>query len=265
MLASRTHWIGLRTHRTMMGSKVTLVNEGENIGASPEHIEQELAAIAQKIVALWEAHASSGRPYLVSALGIDLGKDLSRLKEISGISLTAFIRRHLSEKVQLIRLGAHSNVDALIAREAALSDLTNIPLGQPRYNRRFWAAFLVPPAGRRRLLDLADFTFNDDDHETQDVPTGKIPIDQAYIVHYEVADRNDIVKTHIESWLAAHNLSADRFLQQKSSPEPASVCTKTRTGSSVLEAMIEALDRRQLQTTQLSLDVVAALLKTRLS
>lgn len=45
--------------------------------------DQELARIADMIVALTDARKGERQPYLVSALGIDLGEDLRTLKRRS--------------------------------------------------------------------------------------------------------------------------------------------------------------------------------------
>lgn len=224
--------------------------------------KQELDRIGEKIVALAKAHKDEVKPYLVSALGIDLGDDLKLLKRLTDQGLNDFIQTQLTGRVTLIPLGPHRNVMAIIF--GSIDPSATVPLqltGSPkkRFQFRFWAAFSVPPEKEVRILDMEDFTFRDVDHG--DVPEGAITIEHALIAPADAADRDELIKSNIAQWLAAHELSEERFL----APEKVRGAATTpggHAGGSLLEAIIDSLDRKQLQTTSLSLDVVATFLRT---
>lgn len=224
--------------------------------------EQELARIAEKIVGLAEAHNGERRPYLVSALGIDLGEDLRKLKLLTNLGLNEFIQSRLSDRVTLVRLGVHRNVSAILfgsVDPSAIDPLQFAEDRQKRFHFRFWAAFSVPPEKDVRVLNMDDFTF--DDMALADVPDGAVTIDHSLIAPAEADDRDALIKGNIAKWLASKELSEVRFLAPKRLPPPLST-SNVQVSGTLLEAIIGALDRKQLQSTSLPLDVVAVLLRT---
>lgn len=225
---------------------------------------QELDRIGEKIVELAKTHKDEPKPYLVSALGIDLGDDLKTLKTLTDQGLNDFIQTRLAGRVTLIPLGPHRNVMAIVFGSVDPSATDALQLtGAPkrRFQFRFWAAFSVPPEKDVRVLDMEDFTFRDVDHA--DVPEGAVTIEHALIApaDADAADRDELIKANIAKWLAAHELSEERFLAPERGRRTASTPGGQASGS-LLEAIIGALDRKQLQTTSFSLDVVATLLRT---
>ena len=224
--------------------------------------KQTVSRIADKIVRLAEAHKGERRPYLVSALGIDLGEELRTLKLLTNQTLNEFIQSRLADRVTLVRLGTHRNVTAILSGSVDPSSIDSLqPAGeqQKRFHVRFWAAFSVPPEKDVRVLNLKDFTFED---VTQaEIPEGAVTIDHGLIAPIEAEDRDALIKANIAQWLETNDLSEEHFLARKRLPRP--TCTPTiQSGGSLLEGMILALDLKQLQSTSLSLDVVAALLRT---
>lgn len=234
---------------------------GETLLAEGEH-EQELARIADKIVALAEANKGERQPYLVSALGIDLGEDLRKLKLLTNKGLNEFIQSRLADRVTLVRLGAHRNVTAIIVGTADSNDTDTLQLAggeqKKRFQYRFWAAFSVPPKADIRVFNLEDFTF--DDVALADVPEGALTIDHALIAPTDADNRDEAIKANIAKWLEAHGLPEDRFIAPKRLPR-SPIVASGREGASLLEAMLAALDRRQLQSISLSLDVIQTLLR----
>jgi hypothetical protein len=245
----------------------------------PSENAQELDRIATKICALAEAALKSGRSdYLLSELGIALGEDLAKVKTITQGSLLEFIKQRLGDRFGIVSRGIHNNVYTLaplretytIEEQATSSASTAEPAtgaaGQwPRYNYRFWAAFAVGLSNDVRHLKLTDFTFKDVS-SNEEVPTGTVEIPVEYIPPESISDRDTHISANIEKWLAANRLRKEQFL---ASP-PRSFGTQqdghpvaVRAGISVLELVIDALDRRQLQSMSISLDAVAALLKRR--
>jgi hypothetical protein len=124
-----------------------------------------LAELESKIRTLAENNLVSGRPYLLSRLGKDLGADLNELKIRTGKTLAQFLRTHLGSEFSIVGTGANNSVPALV-RGPVGPDTANpiaveetIPTKKkPRYNYRFWAAFSVPLRGGQRFLNLRDFT-----------------------------------------------------------------------------------------------------------
>lgn len=223
---------------------------------------QELDRIGEKIVELAKAHKDEPKPYLVSALGIDLGDDLKALKSLTEQGLNDFIQTRLAGRVTLIPLGRHRNVMAIVFGSVDPSATDALQLAEPqkkRFQFRFWAAFSVPPRKDVRILDMEDFTFRDVDNG--DLPEGAVIIEHALIAPTEAIDRDELIKANIAKWLATHELTEERFLAPEKLRQAATT-PGSQAGGSLLEAIIGALDRRQLQTTSISLDVIATLLRT---
>lgn len=226
--------------------------------------EAELERIAQKIVNLAKARKGERQPYLVSALGIDLGDDLRTLKSLTNKGLNEFIQSRLGDRVTLVRLGAHNNVtaiiDGLLQGEELAKAAAAVAEPQRRFHYRFWAAFSVPMQGEIRVLDPDKFTFEDVAHA--DVPADALTIDAQSIAPPDADNRDVLIKQHIQTWLEARGLSDDRFMAAKRLPRLPLAVSKTAMGNNLLDAMLLALDKRQLQSTSLSLDVVQTLLRT---
>lgn len=226
--------------------------------------EAELERIAQKIVTLVKARKGERQPYLVSALGIDLGDDLRTLKSLTNKGLNQFIQSRLGDRVTLVRLGAHNNVTAIIDGLLEGADLAEAAaaVAEPkrRFHYRFWAAFSVPMQGEVRVLDPEKFTF--EDVAQANMPADALTIDPQSIAPPDADERDVLIKQNIEAWLEAHGLSEDGFTAAKRLPRLPLALTKTVIGDNLLEAMLSALDKRQLQSTSLSLDVVQTLLRT---
>lgn len=226
--------------------------------------EAELERIAEKIVNLAKARKGERQPYLVSALGIDLGDDLRILKLATNKGLNEFIQSRLGDRVTLVRLGAHKNVTAIIDGLLEGADLADAAAAvaepQRRFHYRFWAAFSVPMQGEVRVLDPDKFTF--EDVAQADVPADALTIDPQSIAPPDADKRDVLIKQNIQAWLESHDLSEDRFTAAKRLSSLPLAVTKTELGDNLLEAMMSALDKRQLQSTTLSLDVVQTLLRT---
>jgi hypothetical protein len=226
--------------------------------------EAELERIAEKIVALAEARKGDRQPYLVSALGIDLGDDLRILKSLTKKGLNEFIQSRLGDRVTLVRLGAHNNVTAIIGGLVDGADLAKAAAAvaepKPRFHYRFWAAFSVPMQGEVRVLDPDTLTFEDVAHDN--VPEDALTVDPQSIAPPDADNRDALIKHNIQTWLEEHSLSEDRFIAAKRLPRAPLAIARTAMGENLLEAMLSALDKRQLQSTSISLDVVQTLLRT---
>lgn len=226
--------------------------------------QEELERIAEKIVALAKARKGERKPYLVSALGIDLGDDLRTLKSLTNKGLNEFIQSRLSDRVTLVRLGAHNNVTAIIDGVLDGADLAEAAavVAEPkkRFHYRFWAAFSVPMQGEVRVLDPEKFIF--EDVANADVPADALTIEAPSIAPPDVDNRDVLIKQNIQAWLGAHGLREDRFTAAKRLPRSPLAMTKAAMDDNLLEAMLSALDKRQLQSTSFSLDVVQTLLRT---
>jgi hypothetical protein len=233
--------------------------------------EDNIQRIADKIEALTESELRFRSSYLLSELGKDLGPDLSTLKLLTKSSLSNFIRDRFSDKFVIVLTGEFKNVQALIRsprspteqpaltplEKATLEGETTTAKPSPRFNYRFWAAFSVPYREGKRFLNLADFRFQD--VTTGEAPEGYLEIPPSFIVEPDIKDRDKVIAENISRWIEENHLNRSGFYQTRSYKEnfqaPASL--------SLLEAVIATLDHRQLSSTSMSLDVVAALMRKR--
>ena len=235
----------------------------------------ELDRITHRIEAFCEAAyepstaARRPGPYYVSALGIDLGPDLQKLKAITKSSLTDFIASRLAGKYELARMGAHGNILAVIpvgseVPEPREAEPAQASQKRDKYHYRLWAAFSVPASGEGRWINLNDLTFvdlsRDDEH-----PADALEIPLEMVPPEDMPRRDDAIWDSVTRWLEDNKLPRERFLASARKPARTISMTSTAASSatSLLESVLHALDRRQLQITHLPLDIVATLLHTR--
>jgi hypothetical protein len=238
--------------------------------------KDQLDRIEKKIVALCEAALKTKPHYLLSELGAALGDDLAALKLLTRKKLVDFVRERFEGRFEVVSIGVHRSIYAVIPAGQALVEeapkttseknggvVERQPRGQ-RFHYRFWAAFSVPLSAPIRYLDPTDFTFNDGEPE-EGAANGALTITPEYIAPADAENRDQLVISNINKWIGINGLKKDRFLAPVRSEESgrSSNLVASQAGISVLELVIDALDRRQLQTTSLSLDVVAALLRKR--
>jgi len=223
----------------------------------------ELTQLDAKIRSLAEAYLATGRPYLLSRLGKDLGDDLKRVKIGYGRSLGEYVSERLADEYSVILMGEHRNIQALVPVSrpfpgiAPEKSTTADERRSPRYNYRFWAAFSVPLAEGSRWLNVDDFTFKD----IKEKPEGNdLEIPSSLVAPEEAENRDALIKSNIATWLESNGLTQDRFIAKAAFDNKN---TPAVGGKSLLDAVVQALDRRQLASTTLSLDVVAELLRRR--
>ena len=123
-----------------------------------QNAEQELERISNRIIQLCDDALAQGRPYLVSRLGLDLGRDVQNLKLLTDKKLVEFIRSHeaLKKRYTVAPVEGRQNVlvvvrskDETPAIKARTIEVE--PRSEPRYHYRFWAAFAVPSNGQSRF------------------------------------------------------------------------------------------------------------------
>lgn len=226
---------------------------------------EELERIKQKAITICDAALTYGRPFLLSDLGHALGTDATKIRLITRRRLSDFVREHLSENYNLVVSGKHNGVYAIIPKSWAEEPPKRVPDASPsskaRFHHRFWSAFAVPlAAGMRRHLNLDTFYFYDTPIDTAG-PSGTVIVEAEFIPPSETEDRNAVVARSIERWIAKQGFSSSQFMVDR---KPQSTHPSVEQGSSLLELMFEALDRRQLQSVSMSLDVVAALSRRRI-
>ena len=226
---------------------------------SSENVEETLERIAQRIIQLCDDPLRHGRPYLVSRLGLDLGKDVHDLRRLTDKRLVEFIQSYepLKARYNVVPVGDRKNVFAIVPaiETAPLMEAGVVsfePSAEPRYHYRFWAAFAVPSDGRRRFFNLTQLIFKGFS-ETEDVPSEWIPIEDEFIAPAKAENRDELITRNIASWLKEHGVEKTRVLHRA---RPVQLPQK-----SLLLSVIEALDKRQLQSTSMTLDVVATLLE----
>lgn len=220
--------------------------------------DEDLERIDEKIRSLAENALSNGETYLLSRLGMDLGDDLKQIKLKYGRPLAQYIDDRLGSDFTIVRLGSHENIQALARSDNAGVQTYSAPVARKadaRFNYRFWAAFSVPLAAEVRWLNLDDFTFED---QTERPSGDYIDVAPIFVAPADADDRDNVVKSNISKWLEEKKLPQSRFLARPpSTPRPLS------TGRSLLEVLVETLDRKQLASTTMSLDVIAELLRKR--
>jgi hypothetical protein len=227
--------------------------------------QNEIDRIKSRIVALCDEALNRGSPYYLSRLGIDLGNDVKRLRLLTGEKLGEFIAQNFSKRYRLIPIDGQSSRmavvrpdEGLVVGEEKRSELgpSPEPERRPRYHYRFWAAFSVPHTGGRRFLDRRTLFFKNVSADDPP-PTGWSEIDEQFLISADAPDRDNLIETNIARWLEKNSLERSGFLASFKPQTPHSDRT-------LLAAMINTLDRRQLQNTTLSMDVVADLLNKRI-
>jgi hypothetical protein len=225
--------------------------------------EKEFNRIAERVNKICEVALASGRPYLLSRLGLDLGKDVQTLKMLGFKGLADFIRHHSAlQTLALAPVVGSRSVLAVVRKNGLTSNDTRSgdeppvvlpprPTPEPRYHYRFWAAFSVPPTHGRRYVDPVTFIFKAVP-ENEAPADGWLLIEDEYIAAADAENRDRVIKDNIARWLQKNGLDHSRFLQDVRSPIPSQ--------QTLLSALVDSLDRRQLQTTTMALDVIATLL-----
>jgi hypothetical protein len=225
-----------------------------------EETDKELERIAKRVESLVDEGKQLHSKYLVSALGIALGEDLKRLKQLTNRGLNDFIESRLSHRFTLERTGIHGNITAVVDRSvdsATLQSPTSSRGRNPRFHPRFWAAFSVPAKDDHvRILNHDDLTFKD--VLSEEASKGELTIPKDLIVSADEDRRDEKIRANIAIWLDQNGLHEDKF---QASKRARSQTFNQQTGS-LLEAIVAALDRRQLQSNTLTLDAIATLLRT---
>lgn len=232
--------------------------------------EPELDALAAKIDTISEDALKQEGSLLLSRLGGRLGADLTALRQ-NGKSLGAFLLERFPDKYSLVKTGIHNNVLMIVdASNSALAAAIQAPdsklayavtksFQHPRYNKHFWAAFSVPPTKKYRYLDSNSLLFRESDEEN--ISSSEIEVKNELIPDADAEDRDDLINRSITRWIEENKLDQSKFLR----PAPiSSIHAQTFSGRSMLTALIEALDKRQLQSTSLSLDVVQTLINKKM-
>jgi hypothetical protein len=130
--------------------------------------------------------------------------------------------------------------------------------GRFRYHHRFWAAFAVPPQSEQRFLDTREFTFRDASAD-EAPPEGLVVITPDFIAPPDVENRDKFIRERIDRWLTATGWTRDRVAAKRPHTRASD---RASPSLSLLHAVVDALDRRQLQNLTMPLDVIAALLHT---
>jgi len=223
-------------------------------------VSDELSRIEKKVEGLADAEiATTCQPYLLSKLGKDLGADLKIIKQ-EAKSLADFIKSRFPDKYEIIITGDYKNIQSIIlknARDVAYkaTEEKEEEKKTERFNYRFWAAFSVPLEGDSRFLNIENFTFED----TQSSPSSSHElIEPEYIAPTDIKERDKAIAQNIHRWIEQRGFKTEQFLARPHFGRSASASGgQART---LLHAVIETLDKKQLSSVSLPLDVVATLL-----
>jgi hypothetical protein len=214
-----------------------------------------------EIVRLAEARFAQGEPQLINALGVQLGPVLAKVKALTGMTFQEYLRAHFSNRFDIIEV--KRNTSGLWPKgkssEGAVAAYAVRPpraAGPPRYLRWFWNAFAEPPSEGRRFFDPTERRIRDaaapEGEDWIEIPSALIRLEEE---PYNVRE----IHRRIEQWLADTGQAREAFEDQAA----AAVRPGPAPGRSVLDAMIESLSPRQLQSVTMPLDVVAELAKRR--
>lgn len=219
----------------------------------------EVEQIRKQIADFIDSELQSRELLYLSAVGAAMREPLGRFKQLTGQTLGQIVENDLADSYQVARLGAHKNVLALcrIGQDPLKLQATR-PDRAPvlRYNRNLWLAFAVPLTANYRHIDMNALKFQDSDDATP--PEGHLAIDREYLRGDDDPHEPSEIVRRIGTWLAKNSFDPSRYLEK-----PSSLNQQRVQGRSVLEDMISVLDRRQLQSVSLPLDVVDSLLRHR--
>lgn len=223
----------------------------------------------------WQKHQKA---YLDSRLGLDLSRLDIDVRGSVGMKLQPFIMQHMTDKLQIRRSptsGENITILGLFPLDAKLGeplsayfDFGPPKTKTPRLNPRFWAAFAVPlMPGFRRFFDLKTFLFEDVPQD-QPAPDDKLEIDLSNVVPESVAHRSSEIIHRIRGWLDVNKLPitdfvAGRHLEGPHTYPPLATMEErpvSGTSRTILHALVESLNSRELARITMPLDVVAKLL-----
>lgn len=219
----------------------------------------DLDAFDAEIIRIAQIRFDKNEPALINALGIQLGPKLAQVKAQTGLSFLQYLQERLNDRFDIIPV--KPNTPGLWPKGMPYEDAVSAygqrprPQGPRRYVRWFWNAFAEPLAQGRRFFDPTERRIRDADAPEAaswiEIPTHLIRAADG------VRSVRDIHQ-HIEEWLKEQGLAADTFIE-----EAAPLRAPSGTVRSVLDALIESLTSRQLQSVTMPLDVVAELAKRR--
>lgn len=191
--------------------------------------------------------ANGASTYYLSQLGNDLGSDRPLVERISRRKLAQFIKDEFNFTIEIT--GQHRNI-LQIMRDGAATPVSAVP---PRYNRSFWAAFVIPlKEGERRFLNLGTLTFGPDKASVEAAGGEIREITADYVAQPETSGSPQCIAEQVQRWLTDQGLDPAPFLDQKRH-------AVRHARQSALDVLLEALDGDQLRRVHLPLDIVQAL------
>lgn len=222
--------------------------------------ERTLEDVVAEISARVAQELQTSDSYLLSKLGKDLGEDLNLIKD-NGYTLGSFIKDRFRE-YDVVLTGRFKNVQTLVKKQIssqafnAVTAAAEVPSKNVRFHNRFWAAFSVPHKAGTRYINMDDFSFVD----APNAPSvgNYLTIDPKYIVEAELDNRDKAILSNIYRWLTDNGLEADQFIAKKRLR--GADTTGTLGSQTLMHAMLDVLDKKQLASVSLPLDVVATLL-----
>jgi hypothetical protein len=216
--------------------------------------------------AVEKALLSKPRVHL-SWLGMLFHEDIEKLRRANGQSLKAFLDKNITDMFKFEVSGENRNVYSIVLS----SNFSKMELDQDResiserqyyystrFNFRFWAAFSKPFTSDRRFLDTDTIGFTD--VKANETIAG-IEIKPSFIPATDLQDRDQAITENIFKWLEENQLSKSKFLANNLK---GSYGDNRHNKKSLLEAVIDALDSKELASINLNLSVVARLLNSKL-
>lgn len=211
---------------------------------------------------------------LLSRLGQTIAEQHPELRDALGSrKLAEFITEELDGSVQVLTSPENRIVKIVLPASVQVSgdvkqlfpqrDTAIHPMGTPRYNRAFWAAFAQPLAvDRIRLVGFEPQVHFEDIEGAVPQETAKKIVPREFIVDEIIepdpAKRSQRVVASIARWLHSNAIRAE-LVSAKASNELTSGKSVESQKESLLEILLTALGDADLKRIQMPLDVVAKL------
>ena len=182
----------------------------------------------------------------VSTQGNDLGADRTLLERLWDQDFGQFIKDELG--FTILATGEHRNI-LYVARDAEAAPRSALP----RYNRSFWAAFVIPlKDGERRFINLDTQRFSYDETSFREAGGEVREMTADYVAQPGAVRDAQHIAEQIQRWLTDQGLDPAPFLIDERHAVRSAHPT-------ALDVLLRALDSEQLRRVSLPLDIVQAL------
>lgn len=186
--------------------------------------------------------------YHLSKLGAALDPDTK-----NAIDKLGGLKRFLEVNFKNYKLQA---VDAAGLAYAIVRDGVAVvpPTKKFFFQRKLWNAFAYPDAPQKRFINTRTLEVG---NAAQDVASDNdvvLEIPDALQVNSKVPGQKDAIYDHVLTWLKSNNLNPEDFVVSNAKG-------RDKIGQTILDLVIQALDKDQAKRLHLSLDIVQSLMR----